>query len=90
MLVVILNDHSQRGVLTIRPFKGKMIPLYRLTPEQPATAAAASTATAGITGRHNTTFNVSAIEGSTDYQIISGGDKRINGISSVLRLIHFG
>lgn len=91
VLVVILNDHSQRGVLTIRPFKGKMIPLYRLTPEQPAaTTAAASTATAGITGRHNTTFNVSAIEGSTHYQIISGGDKRINGISSVLRLIHFG
>lgn len=91
VLVVILNDHSQRGVLTIRPFKGKMIPLYRLTPEQPAAATvAASTATAGITGRHNTTFNVSAIEGSTHYQIISGGDKRINGIGSVLRLIHFG
>lgn len=38
MLVVILNDHSQRGVPTICPFKGKMIPLYRVTPEHPSRA----------------------------------------------------
>lgn len=35
VLVVILNDHSKRGVLTICPFTGKMIPLYRLAPLLP-------------------------------------------------------
>lgn len=44
VLVVILNDHSQRGVLTICPFKGKMIPLYRLTPEHLTTTATATKA----------------------------------------------
>lgn len=65
VLVVILNDHSQRGVLTICPFKGKMIPLYRLTPEHPAATtapAAATKATTSISGWDNTTFNVSAIK----------------------------
>lgn len=35
VLVVILNDHSKRGVLTICPFTGKMILLYRFTPLLP-------------------------------------------------------
>lgn len=35
VLVVILNDQSKREVLTICPFTGKMIPLYRLTPLLP-------------------------------------------------------
>lgn len=35
VLVVIFNDYSQRGLLTIYPYKGRMIPLYKATPEHP-------------------------------------------------------
>lgn len=62
VLVVILNDHSQRGVLTICPFKGKMIPLYRVTPEQPT-----ATTTAMTSFKHkswnNIPFNVVPLKG---------------------------
>ncbi len=64
VLVVILNDHSQRGVLTICPFKGKMIPLYRVTPEHPntTTAAAAATVSFKLKSWDNTAFNVGALK----------------------------
>ena len=82
VLVVILNDHSQRGVLTICPFKGKMIPLYSVTPEHPTTTTAA-TAKASFKNKSwdNTAFNVGELK--------TLGDNTVDtGISTVSRNMH--